>query len=172
MPDYYHFGSVQAREKTTMLEVSVNYRFGYIPGMRNNILKLRNERGLSQQKLADLVGTSGPQINRLEKGERRLSQDWMVKLAKALGVAPADLISDGKVKATPSAAKSPAVKMAVDAFAACISVANDLKAKKKIPQGKAIPLAAKALNYFADDFSAGKPPTTAAIKKYILSIAD
>jgi phage repressor protein C with HTH and peptisase S24 domain len=55
------------------------------------------------QALADRAGTSAPQINKLEKGERRLTVDWMVRLGKALGVDPTDLlppnISSGRTSA-------------------------------------------------------------------------
>lgn len=60
----------------------------------NNIKKLREERGLSQERLARLVDTSGPQIHRLENGDRKLSHDWMVRIARALDCEPVDLISE------------------------------------------------------------------------------
>ncbi|MDX2103922.1 MAG: helix-turn-helix domain-containing protein [Alphaproteobacteria bacterium] len=53
---------------------------------------LRVERGLTLDQLADSVGTTAQQIGRLERGERRLTVDWMVRLAPALGVEPKDLI--------------------------------------------------------------------------------
>jgi phage repressor protein C with HTH and peptisase S24 domain len=42
--------------------------------------------------LADLVGTTRQQIHKLESGDRRLSIDWLLKLAPALGVEPKDLL--------------------------------------------------------------------------------
>jgi phage repressor protein C with HTH and peptisase S24 domain len=60
--------------------------------VKNNIKKLREELGWSQEKLARAAGTSGPQINRLEKSQRRLTQEWMMKLADALGCHPSDLL--------------------------------------------------------------------------------
>jgi transcriptional regulator with XRE-family HTH domain len=48
--------------------------------------RLREAAGLSMQALADLVGTSAAQINKLEKGERRMTLDWMTRLAHGLGV--------------------------------------------------------------------------------------
>jgi transcriptional regulator with XRE-family HTH domain len=60
--------------------------------VKNNIKKLREELGWSQEKLARAVGTSGPQINRLEKSQRRLTQEWMIRLADALGCHPSDLL--------------------------------------------------------------------------------
>lgn len=64
----------------------------YVSGM-NRIKELREGQGLSQEQLAKRVGTSQPQIKRLETGDRRLTEDWMRRVAKALGVRPADLIS-------------------------------------------------------------------------------
>lgn len=61
--------------------------------MSNRIRELREGRGLSMDKLARLANTSAPQINKLEKGERRLTQDWMVRIGRALGVSPAELIA-------------------------------------------------------------------------------
>jgi phage repressor protein C with HTH and peptisase S24 domain len=60
--------------------------------MQNRIRELRHRAGLSMQALADRAGTSAPQINKLEKGERRLTVDWMVRLGKALGVDPTELL--------------------------------------------------------------------------------
>jgi transcriptional regulator with XRE-family HTH domain len=60
--------------------------------MQNRIRELRHRAGLSMQALADRAGTSAPQINKLEKGERRLTVDWMVRLGRALGVDPTDLL--------------------------------------------------------------------------------
>lgn len=45
---------------------------------------LRVEKGLSQQALADRVGTSQPQIKRLEDGARKLTKEWAERIAPAL----------------------------------------------------------------------------------------
>jgi phage repressor protein C with HTH and peptisase S24 domain len=63
--------------------------------MQNRIRELRHRAGLSMQALADRASTSAPQINKLEKGERRLTVDWMVRLGKALGVDPTELLPPG-----------------------------------------------------------------------------
>lgn len=47
---------------------------------------------MSLDKLAEAVGTSRGQINHLEVGERRLTEDWMIRLAKALHCEPADIM--------------------------------------------------------------------------------
>src|SRR5438270_6678586 len=58
----------------------------------HRIRDYRQAARLSMQALADRAGTSAPQINKLEKGERRLTVDWMVRLGRALGVDPTDLL--------------------------------------------------------------------------------
>lgn len=60
--------------------------------MKNAIRKLRDDRNLTQEELADLVGTSFQQISRLENGNRKLSQEWMHRIGRALGVPPATLM--------------------------------------------------------------------------------
>lgn len=58
----------------------------------NNIAHFREERGWSRPELGKRMGTSAQQIERLEKGQRNLTVDWIDKAADALGVRPADLI--------------------------------------------------------------------------------
>ncbi|KAA0589648.1 helix-turn-helix domain-containing protein [Azospirillum oryzae] len=69
--------------------------------------ELRQAAGLSQEKLAELAGTSQPQINKLETGQRKMTVDWAVKLAHPLGVEPA-LLLGLDVPAVPPAASRPA----------------------------------------------------------------
>lgn len=47
---------------------------------------------MSQARLAELVGTSQPQIKRLEAGERKLTREWAMKLAPALNTKPEELL--------------------------------------------------------------------------------
>lgn len=60
--------------------------------MQNRIRQIRQQQGLSMQKLADQVGTSKSQIDKLERGQRRLTVDWMMRISKALGVEIASLL--------------------------------------------------------------------------------
>ena len=48
--------------------------------------EMREARGLSQPVLARLARTSQQQIDRLEKGQRRLTLPWARRLASLLGV--------------------------------------------------------------------------------------
>lgn len=58
----------------------------------NYIRAIREDRGLSQEKLAALTNTTNPQISNLELGKRRLTWEWMLRLAAALECHPSDLI--------------------------------------------------------------------------------
>jgi phage repressor protein C with HTH and peptisase S24 domain len=77
--------------------------------METKLRTLRRARGLTLEQLAEAAGTSHQQILRLERGERRLTVDWMVRLAPPLGVEPKDLLPDGAAPAgaAPSGAAAP-----------------------------------------------------------------
>lgn len=60
--------------------------------MKLKIRDLRLEAGLTMRQLADLVGTTAPQINKLEKGYRQLDHRWAARLAPYLGVRPEELL--------------------------------------------------------------------------------
>ena len=59
----------------------------------NRIKELREKAGLTLEQLAVGAGTSFQQVQRLEKGERRLTDVWMRRLAPPLGVRPEELMS-------------------------------------------------------------------------------
>lgn len=54
---------------------------------------LRIQKGLSLQYVATHAGTTKSQIDKLEKGERRLTVEWLIRISKALGIDPADFLS-------------------------------------------------------------------------------
>lgn len=58
----------------------------------NRIREFRHQKGWSLQQLADSCGTSRAQIDKLERGERRLTVDWMLRLAEPLDCQPAELL--------------------------------------------------------------------------------
>jgi transcriptional regulator with XRE-family HTH domain len=62
--------------------------------MPNRIREIREMRKMSQRDLAKLVGCTDGSISRLEAGERRLTSDWMSKIADALRVRPAELFAE------------------------------------------------------------------------------
>jgi SOS-response transcriptional repressor LexA len=83
----------------------------------NRIREHRERLGLSQAELAERVDTSQPQIDRLEKGERGLTDKWMRRLAAGLQCDPADLLSQpsGAAPALPPGAASPPSTLGIDA---------------------------------------------------------
>jgi transcriptional regulator with XRE-family HTH domain len=48
------------------------------------LIKYRMDKGLSQQELAQMVGTSHSQISRIESGQHRTNLDSLQRIAKAL----------------------------------------------------------------------------------------
>jgi len=64
------------------------------PRLGNRIKEFRQARHWSLAKLGELAGTTRQQIYKLENGELRLSQQWMERIALALGdgVRAADLL--------------------------------------------------------------------------------
>lgn len=59
----------------------------------NKIAEVRKQRQLTQQQLADKVGVHWMTISKLERGRMQLTQDWIEKIALALGVPLARLVS-------------------------------------------------------------------------------
>ena len=55
---------------------------------------LRQERGLSQEALAELAGIHRTYVGSVERGERNIALDNIWALADALGVSPAELFDD------------------------------------------------------------------------------
>lgn len=62
--------------------------------MKNRIKELRIARGLSSKKLAEAAGIDNSMLNRLETGKRRLNVEMMQRIAHALDVKPAELITE------------------------------------------------------------------------------
>jgi len=55
--------------------------------------ELRQERGVSQEKLAEMANLHRNYVGVLERGVQSASLDAICKLARALKVRPADLLS-------------------------------------------------------------------------------
>jgi len=56
-----------------------------------NIRRIREERGLSQEELADLAGLHRAYIGQIERGEKNIGLKNLEKIAKALGMNTKDL---------------------------------------------------------------------------------
>lgn len=88
----------------------------------NNIEALREERGWKRPKLAALMGTTPQQVERLEKGQRKLSLEWIEKAAAAFQVDAARIIAaqhvPGSGTATPEHLPASSLPSTLDDFAA------------------------------------------------------
>lgn len=62
--------------------------------MGNNLRNLRLERGWTHEQAAEMMGVSRGQFIKLERGERRLTTDYISMAAKAFNVLEIDIISD------------------------------------------------------------------------------
>ncbi|MDF5728759.1 MAG: helix-turn-helix transcriptional regulator [Rhizonema sp. PD38] len=60
-----------------------------------NLRKAREAHGISQEMLAELAGLHRTYVGSVERGERNISIDNIERLARALGVEPADLLRRG-----------------------------------------------------------------------------
>lgn len=62
--------------------------------LARNVRRLRTERGLSQEVLADEVGLRQAQVSEIESGANNITLDNLHRLAVVLGVRPCELIDD------------------------------------------------------------------------------
>jgi transcriptional regulator with XRE-family HTH domain len=65
----------------------------------NRIKEWREKRHLTQQQLAAKIKCNHTYIGRLETGGRKIKEEWLRKLAKALSVGPEDLLNSDDVMA-------------------------------------------------------------------------
>ena len=72
------------------------------------IKKLREESGITAKDLAQKIGLSASQMSRLESGQRRINSEVLTRIAKALNVAPSQLIDDTDGQEIRSLARSAA----------------------------------------------------------------
>ena len=98
--------------------------------MQNRIGILRVEKGLSLTDLARLAGTTKAQIQKLERGERRLSLQWMSRLARALDVKMSDLLAQDTVACQHGAEEREILaivsQLPAEDRVALVRIANDL----------------------------------------------
>jgi transcriptional regulator with XRE-family HTH domain len=62
--------------------------------MQNRIKELRKARGLTLEALARMVNSSNQHISHLENGRRRLTVDWIERIANALDCHPLELLDN------------------------------------------------------------------------------
>ena len=69
---------------------SIRVRLGHA------IRRLRSAKGFSQEGFADHVGLHRTYIGSVERGEKNISLDNIERVAKALGLNPADLLHEAQ----------------------------------------------------------------------------
>ncbi|PWC54253.1 helix-turn-helix transcriptional regulator [Azospirillum sp. A26] len=65
----------------------------------NKLKELRKQRKLSEDRLAEIVGTGRSTIVKLQNGTLPITVEWAEKLASALGCKPWDMLRDDKSEA-------------------------------------------------------------------------
>lgn len=96
-------GTLSKRKMCPVCHLGCRVHCGHNDGMLgNNIAQIRKAAGMSQTALAEAIGTTLNNLGKLERGDRRLNQDWINKIAVALGVEPgavigqqADVLAEG-----------------------------------------------------------------------------
>lgn len=100
----HHYGVIQERTSTPIWSMGARHQTGAnrLMAVGNNIEALREARGWKRPRLAALMGTTPQQVERLEKGQRKLSLEWIEKAATALEVDPSQIIAaDPDVRVAP-----------------------------------------------------------------------
>lgn len=59
-----------------------------------NVRRIRRGKGISQEELADLASLHRTYIGSVERGERNVSIDNMERIARALAVSLAEMLTD------------------------------------------------------------------------------
>lgn len=87
--------------------------------IRLQVIKLRESREWSRPELAKRLkpATSYQQIERLEKGERKLTIEWIEKLADAFGVDAMDLVAPSNERPQRFSLSLPAAEEAASTIA-------------------------------------------------------
>ncbi len=62
----------------------------------NLLNRLRSGRGWSMEALARRVNTTASTINKLEKGQMQLTEDWLERLADAFDCTKAELLGENR----------------------------------------------------------------------------
>lgn len=68
----------------------------YLQVLGNNVRSLRIINNLTQEQLADICDLHRTYIGAIERGDRNVSLNNIVKIAETLGVTPAILLTDNE----------------------------------------------------------------------------
>ena len=92
--DIHRNGETVSIGKFAALGMALGARRADAQVVQNRIKVLRISAGLTLEQVAAAAGTTVQQVSRLERGERRLTDEWMHRIAPILRVRPAALLSD------------------------------------------------------------------------------
>lgn len=76
------------------------------------IKKLRKLRGLTQEQLGALCGTTPQTVHRFEVGTMTVSLLWVSRICKALGIEPYELFAEGPLEQAMNAKMQAEMRMA------------------------------------------------------------
>lgn len=93
--------------------------------MKNSISEIRRLKRMTLAEVAEAAGTTKAQIQKLEKGDRRLTLDRMERIARALGVSVVYLI--------PCGSSNPGSQKVDDKISSMLNMLSD-KDKKMLRQ--------------------------------------
>lgn len=99
--------------------------------MANRIKELRTKHGLTLKQVAEVANTTYQQINRLEKSDRRLTDDWMHRLAPAFHCPPAALMKERKSRRRQALDRN-ALSIAVREVLWCIERLEETMAEQEV----------------------------------------
>lgn len=57
------------------------------------IKEWRQRKGLTQEQLATRLDTNKGQVSKLERGDQRMNDYWILGISEALGISPGDLLT-------------------------------------------------------------------------------
>lgn len=72
--------------------LSLKQKFG------KRIQEIRKSKGLTQEKLAEMIGIDIPNLSNIERGKHFVSSDTLEKIIKALEIKESDLFDFGHIK--------------------------------------------------------------------------
>lgn len=76
-----------------------------------NVIRTRNERGMTQAQLAEAVGVAQPRIAELERGDANPRLVTLSKIAHALGITLSELLDDTLFRKRPGAVPAEPVEL-------------------------------------------------------------
>lgn len=119
--------------------------------------RLREARGLSQAKLAELVGCAQGDIAKLEIGAKRTTAEWAIRLGPALGVDPQELFPSAT--GNPGEPRSISSQLDPRKLQLSIMVARRMAASHGAGDDEAVisELAAAIYDVLAESEAAGNP---------------